>query len=131
MSKTQTIISWVVRLIAAAILIQTLYFKFTAHPDSVYIFEQTGFGAAGRIGTGILELISAILLITPRFAWLGATLTTGVMSGAIFFHLTRLGIEVKGDGGTLFALAVIVLACSVITLWLSRRKIPVIGRFFK
>ena len=90
MIKTRTIILWITKLVVAAILAQTLYFKFTAHPDSVYIFEQAGLGAAGRIGSGIAELIITILILIPKTAWLGALGGIGVMAGAIFFHLTRI-----------------------------------------
>ena len=104
----RNIILWIIKIIVAVILLQTLYFKFTAHPDSVYIFEKTGLGAAGRIASGIAELIAALLILIPRTAWLGALLTLGVISGAIIFHLTTLGIEVNADGGLLFKMAVIV-----------------------
>ena len=127
MSKTQNIISWIVRAIAAIILLQTLFFKFTAHPDSVYIFEQVGLGDAGRIGTGIVELVAALLLFLPRTAWLGALLTLGVISGAIISHLSLLGIEVQGDGGTLFAMALVVFVSALVALILHRRDIPVFG----
>ncbi|HFA51209.1 MAG TPA: DoxX family protein [Bacteroidetes bacterium] len=118
----KTFFSWAVRIVVALILVQTLYFKFTAAPESVYIFEQTGLGAPGRIGSGIAELIAAILLLLPRTAWLGALMALGIISGALFFHLTSLGIEVMGDGGTLFYLAVAVFVGSAITLFLEREK---------
>lgn len=114
------VLSWVLRLGVAVILLQTLFFKFTAAPESVYIFEQTGLGAAGRIGSGIAELIAAVLLLIPRTAWLGAGLAVGIIAGAIFFHLTKLGIEVQGDGGTLFYLALAVFFGSLITLFLEK-----------
>ena len=87
------------RLIVAAILIQTLRFKFTAHPDSVYIFQTVGLEPYGRIVIGVLELIAGILLLIPKTIWLGATLTIGVIGSAIFMHLTKLGIEINNDGG--------------------------------
>ena len=116
------------RIVVALILVQTLRFKFTAHPDSIYIFEKVGLGAVGRIGTGIVELIAAILILVPRTIWLGALLTTGVIGGAIVSHLTILGIEVKGDGGTVFYLALISFTLSLILLWNERKKIPFIGK---
>ena len=114
---------WVIRLIVAGILLQTLYFKFSGHPDSVYIFEQTGLGSTGRIGIGILELISAILILIPKFSAFGALSSLGIISGAIFFHLTKLGVEVHGDGGTLFFLAIAVFVGSVALLILHRQQI--------
>lgn len=119
------------RIAVAIILIQTLRFKLTAHPDSVYIFEKVGLEPIGRIGIGILELIAGILILIPRTIWLGAGLTLGIIGGAIMMHLTQLGIEVqfegKPDGGQLFITAIIVFALSAIILWLHRKEIPFIG----
>jgi hypothetical protein len=123
------ITDWVARLVAAGILGQTLFFKFTAAPESVYIFDKVGLGAPGRIGSGVAELIAAILLLTP-YAWAGALLALGVISGAIMSHLTVLGIEVQGDGGLLFGLAVVVFVASLVVLYLHRREVPVIGERF-
>jgi len=86
------------RIIVAIILLQTLRFKFTAHPDSVYIFSKVGLEPYGRIGIGIVELIAGILLLIPKTAWVGALLSLGVISGAIVMHLTKLGIEINNDG---------------------------------
>lgn len=130
MKDKKNMLSWVVRIIAAVILLQTLYFKFTGHEDSVYIFSQLGLEPAGRIGIGVLELITAILLVWPRTAGIGAVLGLGVISGAIFAHLTQLGIEVNGDGGTLFYLAVTVFVCCLIAAILHRKEIPVIKNYF-
>jgi putative oxidoreductase len=120
-------IPFILRLIPAVILLQTLYFKFSGAPESIYIFETLGLEPAGRIGSGIAELIASILLLIPKTAWAGAGLALGVISGAIFSHLTVLGIEVQGDGGYLFFLAVAVFICSAIVLWMNRKAIPVIG----
>lgn len=124
MTKTTNIISWILRLAVAIILFQTLFFKFTGAEESVYIFEQVGLGDFGRIGSGIVELIAGILILIPRTVWAGALLALGTISGAIFFHLTSLGIEVKGDGGTLFYLALVVFIGSAIVLYLHRNQIP-------
>lgn len=121
----QKILSYLIRFAVAIILLQTLYFKFTASPESVYIFEKTGLGDAGRIGTGIAELIAAVLLLIPRTAWIGALIALGLISGAIFFHLTSLGIEVMGDGGTLFYLALAVFVGSLIILALEWKNSPI------
>ena len=129
MENKINIISWIVRLIAAVIFFQTLYFKFTAHPDSVYIFSELGIEPYGRIGIGILELICGTLLLIPRTAGIGAFLGVGVISGAILAHLTRLGIEVKGDGGTLFYLAVVVFVCCSITVFIHRKDIPILRKY--
>ena len=125
---TIAILSWVLRITAAIILLQTLFFKFTAAPESVYIFTRVGAEPWGRIGSGVVELIAAILIMTPRFTWLGSLLAMGVMAGAILSHLTLLGIEVQGDKGLLFALALIVFVCSAVNLLLHRSEIPVVGK---
>jgi uncharacterized membrane protein YphA (DoxX/SURF4 family) len=123
-----SIFSWILRIIAAIILLQTLFFKFTGAPESVYIFTKVGAEPWGRIGSGVVELIAAILLLTPRFSWLGSVLALGVMAGAILSHLTLLGIEVQGDKGLLFGLAITVFVACGINLFLHRAEIPVIGR---
>lgn len=110
-------------IVAALILLQTLWFKFTAAPESVYIFSQLGAEPAGRIGSGVAELIAAALLLIPRTAWIGAAIALGIMSGAIVSHLTVLGIEVMGDGGTLFVLALAVAACAMYGLVRDRARV--------
>jgi putative oxidoreductase len=128
--KSLKILEWVCRIVAAVILIQTLYFKFTGAEESIYIFTKVGAEPVGRIGSGIIELIAAILLLTPRFGWAGAGLALGTMAGAILSHLTLLGIEVKGDGGLLFGLAVTVFIACAVVLFINRRQIPLLGAKF-
>ena len=123
MSQLKPVAVWLLRLLPAIILLQTLFFKFSASPESVYIFTKVGMEPWGRIGSGIAELIAAILILIPRTTWLGALLAMGVMSGAIFFHLTILGIEVQGDGGLLFIYALIVFVTAAILLFINREKI--------
>jgi uncharacterized membrane protein YphA (DoxX/SURF4 family) len=130
LSKTQTVISWILQLVAAAILFQTLFFKFTGAEESVYIFTTLGMEPWGRIGSGVAELIACVLLLTPRTVPVGAILALGVISGALVSHLTKLGIVVKDDGGLLFGLAVVVFVASAIVLLIRRGQIPVIGRMF-
>ena len=117
----------ILRIVVAIILIQTLRFKFTAHPDSVFIFKTIGLEPYGRIGIGILELIAGILLLIPKTAWAGALLTIGVIFGAIFSHLTIIGVEVNNDGGLLFYTALTTFILSCIILYMYRKEIP----FFK
>lgn len=113
-------VEWIARLVAAGILLQTLFFKFTAAPESVYIFETLGAEPWGRIGSGVVELIAAVLLLIPRTGLQGGLLAAVVMLGAIGSHLTRLGIEVQGDGGTLFGMAIVVFLASGLVVWLRR-----------
>jgi len=125
------VISWVLRLAVAGILLQTLFFKFTGAPESVYIFTKVGAEPWGRIGSGVIELIGAILVLYPRFTWMGALLAAGVMCGAIFSHLTLLGIEVQGDKGLLFTLALIVLLSSTALLYINRAQIPLLRGYLR
>ncbi len=118
----------ILRIIVAAILIQTLRFKFTAASESVYIFETVGLEPFGRIGIGILELIAGVLILIPKTVWLGASLTIGVISGAIFLHLTKLGIDINNDGGLLFFTAVATFILSAIILYIHRKDIPYINK---
>jgi uncharacterized membrane protein YphA (DoxX/SURF4 family) len=127
LTKTEVVVAWICRIFAATILLQTLFFKFSAAPESVYIFTKVGIEPWGRIGSGIVELIAAILLFVPGLTWLGAGLALGVIGGAILSHLSVLGIEVQGDHGLLFGLAVVVAVCSATLLFIYRRTIPVIG----
>ena len=124
--KPKTILL-ILRIAVAAILIQTLRFKFTGHPDSIYIFETIGLEPIGRIGIGVLELIAGILLLIPKTVWAGGLLATGLMAGAILMHLTQLGIEVKNDGGVLFFTALITFVLSLTILWRERKQIPLLG----
>ena len=112
-STTKFYVERLLSIIAAVILLQTLYFKFTAAPVSVHIFSTLGLEPLGRIGTGVMELISGILLFIPRTSVYGAGLALGIMAGAILSHLLFLGIEVQGDGGNVFILAIIVTICSI------------------
>ncbi|HEX4823891.1 MAG TPA: DoxX family protein [Candidatus Polarisedimenticolaceae bacterium] len=127
LSKPETVVSWILQLVAAAILFQTLFFKFTGAEESVYIFTKLGMEPWGRIGSGVAELIACILLLVPRTVPLGALLALGVITGAIVSHLTKLGIVVKDDGGLLFGLAVVVFVASAIVLVIRRGQLPVVG----
>jgi len=131
LTKSQSIASWLVRVPAAIILLQTLFFKFTGAPESVYIFTKVGMEPWGRYGSGAVELIAAVLLFSACYGWLGAALALGVMGGAIMSHLTVLGIVVQDDGGLLFGLAITVAVCSIITLVLHRRQIPFVAQWFQ
>jgi uncharacterized membrane protein YphA (DoxX/SURF4 family) len=124
LTKKQRIASWLCRITAAIILLQTLFFKFTGAPESVYIFTKVGMEPWGRYGSGVAELVAAILLLSPRHCWLGALLALGVMAGAIMSHLTVLGVVVQNDGGLLFGLAIAVAVTSLLTLVLHRGRFP-------
>lgn len=124
MTYTQfNLLVWALRLAAAIILLQTLFFKFTAAPESVYIFSKLGLEPWGRIGSGVVELIASILILIPRTTSLGALIAIGVISGAIISHLTKLGVVVQNDGGQLFMLAIAVFICSAILLFIFRKQL--------
>jgi hypothetical protein len=122
-------VSWCCQLVAAGILAQTLFFKFTAAPESVFIFTRLGVEPWGRLASGGVELVAVGLLLVPRTAAPGALLALGVMTGAILAHLTRLGIAVQGDGGLLFALALVTWGCAAVVLWLRRAQLPLPARW--
>jgi len=134
-SKVALVVSWMAQVTVAVILLQTLYFKFTYSPETAYIFEDRGGRPAATL-IGSLELVAAILLLTPRRVAIGAALALGLISGAIFTHLTALGLEVKdpatgeGDGGLLFGLAITVAVGSLGILCLRWRQLPRIHRWF-
>ena len=115
---------WIIKLVAVVILVQTLYFKFNAAEESVYIFSILGIEPFGRIGSGIVELIASILILIPRTTLIGALFGLGTMLGAIFSHLFVLGIEVQNDGGTLFILALVTLTCCAILIYQNKNKTP-------
>lgn len=130
--KLKNIVSWILRLVAAIILLQTLYFKFSAHPESVALFAKLGVEPWGRIGTGVLELITAFLLILPSTVFVGAFLGSGIMSGAILSHLAVIGVESKGDGGQLFFLAIIVLLfCTTLCIMHWKQGILLYNKILK
>jgi hypothetical protein len=123
------IMSWIFRVTAAVILLQTLFFKFTGAPESVYIFSAIGAEPWGRIGSGVMEFIAAVLLLYPKTTAIGAALSFAIMSGSIIAHLAVLGVALPavGDRGELFALALVTLLCSAGTLALHRHQLPLIG----
>ena len=119
----KVIFTWALRILAALILLQTLYFKFTAQPESVRLFTILGMEPWGRIGTGIMELIASVLILIPRTTLPGAILGLGLMAGAIFFHVTKLGINFGGDP-ILFIYAVVTFCCCFILIVIYRKNIP-------
>jgi hypothetical protein len=124
--------SWALRLIVAVILVQTLFFKFTAAKESVYIFSTLGMEPWGRVGSGVFELVASILLLIPSTITLGAAMAMAATGSAILFHLFRLGVALTavGDHGELFVLAIVVTFCSAGILLLHRQELPLIGRTF-
>jgi len=119
----KTIGIWILKLLAAVIMLQTLFYKFSASPESVYIFSTIGMEPWGRIGTGVMELIASVLILIPKTTSIGAVLGIGLMSGALFFHITRLGFVVQDDGGQLFIYALLVLISCIALVVIYRRDI--------
>jgi uncharacterized membrane protein YphA (DoxX/SURF4 family) len=122
------ILPWVARLVAAVILLQTLFYKFTGAEESVYIFSKLHAEPWGRIGSGVMELIASILILIPRTTAWGALLGLGIMGGAILSHLFVLGLVVKDDGGLLFIYAVLVFICCLYLVWIYRKSLPVLNK---
>ncbi|MEM8963318.1 MAG: DoxX family protein [Acidobacteriota bacterium] len=124
----KTVVSWVLQLVVAVILGQTLFFKFTAAPESVELFTILGLEPHGRILIGVAELVAVVLLVVPRTVPVGAALSAGLMVGALGAHVTKLGFE--GDMGSLAALGAVALAASLGLLLMHRRRLPVVGGMF-
>jgi uncharacterized membrane protein YphA (DoxX/SURF4 family) len=114
---------WICRVVAALLLLQTLYFKFTGAEESVFIFSQMGIEPWGRYLTGTAELIASALILFPATSVIGAVVAAGIMFVAIISHLFILGVEVRGDGGLLFAYACIVLVASVYIIITGRHQL--------
>ena len=131
MLKYKIIFSWIARLVAAFLMIQTLYFKFSGAEESKFIFSQLGIEPWGRIGSGVVELIASILLLIPRTTIYGALLGLGVICGAILSHLFILGIEIQGDGGLLFIYALLVFISCLFLVLVNRGQIPFLKNYFK
>jgi uncharacterized membrane protein YphA (DoxX/SURF4 family) len=135
MKKYHNIITWALRIIAAVILLQTLFFKFSGAEESKYIFSKLNAEPWGRIGSGIIELIAAVLILIPASTGIGALIGAGTMAGAILSHLFILGISVKNsdgseDNGQLFLYALIVFVACLYLVWMNRKKIPILKNFF-
>ncbi|REJ77631.1 MAG: DoxX family protein [Acidobacteria bacterium] len=131
MSTGLKVVSWICRIVVALIFIQTLFFKFTGAEESKFIFSElmgADLEAVGRIGSGFVELVAAVLLLVPRTVVYGALLALATISGAIFIHLTVLGIVVADDGGTLFILAIVVFLLSAVLLFIHRQQLPLTSR---
>lgn len=107
---------WAARIVAALIMLQTLFFKFSGAEESIYIFTTVGMEPWGRYLVGTGELFAAMFLLVPRTVWLGGLLTVGLMLGAIGMHLTLLGIVVFDDGGQLFIYACVTLVLGAFAL---------------
>ncbi|WOK05865.1 DoxX family membrane protein [Imperialibacter roseus] len=120
----------ILRIVAAIIMLQTLYFKFSGAPESIYIFSTIGMEPWGRYMVGCMELVASVLLLIPKIYWLGGLLGMGLMAGALFFHFAFLGIEVQGDGGLLFAYAVIVFLASLVAVLDRKNDIPILKNLF-
>jgi putative oxidoreductase len=129
-SKLSLLLSWSAQVLAAIIMIQTLYFKFTGAEESIYIFTKVGIEPWGRYATGVTELIASMLLLIPAYSWVGAAIACGLMSGAIFLHATILGFHIMNDKGYLFILAICTFLCSLLILYIRKNQIPYINRNF-
>jgi uncharacterized membrane protein YphA (DoxX/SURF4 family) len=124
------ILPWIARIVAAVIMLQTLFFKFTGAEESKYIFSRLHAEPWGRIGSGVIELLASILILIPATTGYGALLGLGVMTGAILSHLTVLGIDVQNDGGLLFLYAILVFFSCLYLVWVYRKRLPVFNKLF-
>lgn len=124
LTRRELTVSWLCRLVAAGIMLETLFYKFTGAPESIWIFTKMNMEAWGRYGQGIWELLASVLLLWPRTVWMGCFLALGAMGAALLSHIAVLGIAVMGDHGLLFAMACTTFAATLVTLWLHQRAIP-------
>ncbi len=129
--RFKIVISWILRIVAAILLLQTLFFKFTGAEESVYIFSQLGVEPWGRIATGCMELVAAILLLVPVTVVPGALLTLGIMAGAIASHIFKLGIVVQNDGGLLFVYGCTILVSAILLLVLHKQQLIILKQKIK
>ncbi len=123
LSKKTGIVSWIGQIVVAVILGQVLFFKFTGAEESRALFETLGVEPWGRIGSGVAELISVLLILRPKTAALGALTTMALMAGAIGSHLTVLGVEVNGDGGALFGMAIVSFVAASVVAVIRRERL--------
>jgi len=124
LSRRARIVSWICAGIAAAIMVETLFFKFTGAAESKYIFSKMGTEPWMRWVQGVWELLASICLLWPRMKWAGGILTTGAMLAAILSHMTWLGYSIQGDHGLLFGMALVTFTCGFTVMWMYRHHIP-------
>ena len=124
LSRGQLIASWICCLLAAGIMSETLFFKFTGAQESIYIFKRMGTEPWWRWGQGIWELLASVCLLTRRLKWAGGVLGTGAMLAAILSHMTWLGFSILGDHGLLFGMAVVSFISCCTVLFIHRHEIP-------
>lgn len=117
---------WIAQIAVVVIMGQTLFFKFTDHPETVALFDQLGQGALAYKSIGALELIACILLLIPRSITIGAGLAVGLMSGAIMAHITELGFT--GPNGALGWMAVAAWILSLVIMYVRRTEIPILKK---
>jgi len=128
MNTVRRALPWVLAIYIAFVFIQSLFYKFTGAPESIYIFSTVGgwlglswFEPVGRYIIGLGELLASTLLFVPMLRPAGAALAVCIMTGAIVFHLfSPLGVVVFDDGGLLFG-----MACGV---WISGALIVIMER---
>jgi hypothetical protein len=117
-----SLVSWILRIVPAIILLQTLFFKFSGAEESVYIFTTLGVEPWGRIGSGVMELIAGFLFLTKYYVW-GSLISVGIMFGAVMSHILILGYVIMDDGGQLFIMALVALVFSALLVWQQREVI--------
>lgn len=120
------ILSWIAQVIVAIIMGQTLFFKFTDHPETVELFKLLEQGAFAYKTIGSLELIACILILVPRTIPYGAILSVGLMSGAIMAHVTTIGFG--APYGSLGFMAIAAWLLALFVLLVHRTEIPFIGK---
>jgi uncharacterized membrane protein YphA (DoxX/SURF4 family) len=115
-SKGKIMSLWSLQILLAAVFLISGFGKLSGQPMTVEMFDKMGVGQWFRCVTGSIEVISAILLLVPRLAPIGAALLVCTMCGAIITHLIRIG------GSPMPALVLGCLAATVFCLRFGQVK---------
>jgi putative oxidoreductase len=114
-SRPKAIGFWVLKILFGLAFIAAGCAKIYGPPAMVAEFDAVGLGQWFRYFTGALELIGAILLLTPRTTAFGALLLAGICGGAFFAQFFAL----HGDIVHTIVMAIILLAIA----WTRRDQI--------
>ena len=115
--------TWICQLVACYMLIRAGLGKLEGTAMDVALFQSLGMDPVGRYAIGILEVTAGLGLLHPLTAALSAFAGTGVLTGALIAHSTRIGWE----GSSVFF---ITYGTLLFALWLRRHELPFSGQRF-
>lgn len=122
MKTLSFIVQWTLRLFISFYLIQYSYVKLSGQQSAIELFTTLEMEPWGRITIGILELITVLLILYPRTTVLGGLLGMVSMAAVIYYHLTQLGIAIRGDS-FLFIIACAIFAASLALVITNRKQL--------